>query len=142
MNHKQTTLLTVMAALALSTYSANAQSMMDDNMMMKAKTIATSGNFKGIEVNGGNVMVMRDGKRVYLKAGPEFKVPNSPAPHWQIVDSKGNTYLLKQLKIAGDKRNLTVELPSYIRDIAKVQIWCSFAEVNLGEAIFAKPVSR
>ncbi|MDX2066722.1 MAG: hypothetical protein SFX74_13380 [Fimbriimonadaceae bacterium] len=143
MNHKQTTLFTVMAALAISTYSAQAQNqMMDDTMGSKGMTIATSGTFKGVEVNGGKVMVVRDGKRLTLKASADFKVPNTPAPHWQIVDRNGNTYLLKQLKIAGDKKNLSVEVPNYIRDIAKVQIWCSFAEVNLGEASFAKPVGR
>jgi hypothetical protein len=30
--------------------------------------------------------------------------------------------------------------PDYVHDIAKVQIWCAWAEVNLGEAWFDKPV--
>ena len=30
---------------------------------------------------------------------------------------------------------------AYIQDVAKVQIWCAFAEVLLGEANFAAPVS-
>jgi hypothetical protein len=66
----------------------------------------------------------------------EFVVPDTPDPHWQIVDSKGNVYLLQRLPIKGDKVNRTVELPSYIKDIAKVQIWCGFAETLLGETSF------
>jgi len=31
-------------------------------------------------------------------------------------------------------------VPSYVRDIARVQIWCAFAETLLGEASFETPV--
>jgi hypothetical protein len=75
-----------------------------------------------------------------LKLSSDFKIPNTPAPHWQVVDAKGNVFLLNQLKIKDDMVNRTVMLPSYIKSVAKVQIWCSFAEVNLGEAIFTKPM--
>ena len=61
-------------------------------------------------------------------------IPDTPAPHWQVVDSKGNVFLLNQLKIAGDKTNKTIVLPKNITDVAKVQIWCSFVEIVLGEA--------
>lgn len=30
--------------------------------------------------------------------------------------------------------------PVQVNDIAKVQIWCAYAEVLLGEASFAKPI--
>jgi hypothetical protein len=63
-------------------------------------------------------------------------IPDTPAPSWQIVDSKGNTYLLNQFRIKGDKTNRMITLPSYIKDVAKVQVWCTFAEVLLGEAAF------
>ena len=95
-----------------------------------------SSMFKGIEVNKGHVMLSKDMGKTTLTLSPDFVLPKTPAPHWQIVDSKGNTYLLKQLKVAGDKLNKTITLPSYIMDVAKVQIWCSFAEVNLGEVSF------
>jgi hypothetical protein len=71
----------------------------------------------------------------------DFKIPDTPAPHWQVVDSSGNTYLLKRLVIKGDKQNRTIEVPRYIKDIAKVQIWCAYAEVVLGEGNFASPVA-
>jgi len=31
-------------------------------------------------------------------------------------------------------------VPKYVKNVAKVQIWCAFAEVNLGEASFSSPV--
>ena len=48
--------------------------------------------------------------------------------------------MLQRLKIKGDKFNKSITLPEYVRDIAKVQIWCAWAEANLGEASFDKPV--
>jgi len=42
---------------------------------------------------------------------------------------------------AGDAGlNQSIVVPSYVEDISKVQIWCAFAEVLLGEASFEKPV--
>lgn len=67
-------------------------------------------------------------------------MPDTPDPHWQIVDAKGRVYLLQKLSIKGDKVNKTIALPAYIHDIAKVQIWCAFAETLLGEAPFDSPV--
>ena len=32
------------------------------------------------------------------------------------------------ITIAGDKTNRDITLPSYIRSVKKVQVWCSFAE--------------
>ena len=104
---------------------------------MSMKMMSThSSMFKGIEVNKGHVILNKEGNKTTLTLSPDFALPKTPAPHWQIVDSKGNVYLLKQLKIAGDKMNKSITLPSYIMDVAKVQIWCSFAEVNLGEVSF------
>ncbi len=50
------------------------------------------------------------------------------------------TYLLQKLSIKGDKMNRKITVPKYVPDIAKVQIWCAFAETNLGEAAFERPV--
>jgi hypothetical protein len=43
--------------------------------------------------------------------------------------------------ISGDKQNRTITVPAYVKDVAKVQIWCAYAEVLLGEASFASPVN-
>lgn len=96
--------------------------------------------FKGAKANTGRALHSeRDGKHV-LTLSEDFKHPNAPAPHWQVVDSKGNVYLLQQLKIKGDRYNRSITLPSYVPDVTRVQIWCSFAESLLGEATFETPV--
>jgi hypothetical protein len=96
----------------------------------------TSKPFAGVKANTGTVMATVDGGKITLKVSDDFVIPDTPAPSWQIVDSKGNTYLLNQFRIKGDKTNRMITLPSYINDVAKVQVWCSFAEVVLGETSF------
>ena len=64
-------------------------------------------------------------------------------PHWQVVDSDGNVYLLDRLKtkaLIGSNYKKEIVLPSYIKNVSKVVIWCAFVEVNLGEAKFSSPV--
>ena len=101
----------------------------------------TSMPFTGKAVNGGTVVhEVKDGKHVLTVSG-DFKVPNSPDPHWQVIDTKGNAYLLNRLTLKDDKVNRSITLPAYIPDIAKVQMWCAWAEVVLGEAPFATPIA-
>ena len=83
--------------------------------------------FHGVKANTGTVSYTREGDRNVLTLSDDFQIPDAPAPHWQIVDSLGNTYLLERLKIKGDKVNQQIILPPYIHDIAKVQIWCAWA---------------
>jgi len=100
----------------------------------------TSTKFEGAKANKGTVThAVQNGKNI-LTLSDDFKTPETPAPHWQVIDSKGNSYLLNRLVIKGDKFNKTITVPSYVRDIAKVQIWCAWAEANLGEASFDKPI--
>ncbi len=96
--------------------------------------------FTGAKVNGGTANATKAAGRIVLTLSEDFKVPDTPAPHWQVVDTKGNTYLLQRLVIKGDKYNKTITLPAYVHDVAKVQIWCAWAEVLLGEAPFEAPV--
>jgi hypothetical protein len=97
--------------------------------------------FAGAAVNGGTVAAGRSGTRIQLTLSDDFEVPSTPAPHWQVVDSTGNVYLLNRLVIEGDRYNQIITAPSYVKDVAKIQIWCAFAEVLLGEAAFEAPVS-
>lgn len=97
--------------------------------------------FQGPKANTGLVKHTNEGGKIVLTLSDDFKVPDTPDPHWQVVDSKGNTYLLQRLPIKGDKVNRSITLPAYVKDVAKVQIWCAFAEVNLGEASF-NPVAK
>ena len=106
----------------------------------------TSSKFSGAKVNAGTVThSVKDGKNV-LTLSSDFQVPDTPDPHWQIVDSKGNTYLLQRLGVKSlggivkDRINTTITLPAYIKDVAKVQIYCAWAEAVLGEASFAAPM--
>ncbi len=103
----------------------------------------TSSQFKGPKVNTGTVThSTKDGKSI-LTLSSDFVVPDTPDPHWQVVDSNGNVYLLDKLKTqanAGESFKKEIVVPKYVKNVAKVQIWCSFAEVNLGEASFSSPV--
>ncbi len=96
--------------------------------------------FAGKAVNGGTVTATQQGGKTVLTLSSDFQVPGSPDPHWQVVDSKGAVYLLDRVKLKDDKINTTITLPAYIPDVAKVQMWCSWAEVVLGEAPFAAPI--
>lgn len=129
---------------AASVLAQNKSEMKMDEKSMTAGKHVTS-VFKGAKVNAGTVThETKDGKQM-LTLSDDFKTPDTPAPHWQVVDSKGNTYLLNRLMVKGgvissDKLNKTITLPPYIQDVAKVQIWCAWAEVLLGEASFESPV--
>ena len=97
----------------------------------------TSKPFSGAKVNGGTVThTVKDGKNM-LSVSADFQVPDTPDPHWHIVDSHGRVYLLDRLPLKGDRVTRTITLPSYITDVAKVQIYCAWAEAVLGEAPFA-----
>jgi hypothetical protein len=100
----------------------------------------TSEPFAGVKANTGTVTHSTEGGRSVLTLSDDFKVPDTPDPHWQVVDSKGRTYLLQRLPVKGDKVNRSIVVPAYVPDVAKVQIWCAFAETLLGEAAFDKPV--
>ena len=128
----------VFAALALFGAVAIAAPALAENMH-------TSKPFAGAKVNGGTVThAIKDGRNV-LTLSDDFKVPDTPDPHWQVVDSKGHTYLLQRLGakslggLAKDRINMSITLPAYVKDVAKVQIYCAWAEAVLGEASFSAP---
>ena len=103
------------------------------------KATHTSGQFQGAKANTGMVMHAIENGKSILRVTPDFKVPDTPAPTWRIVDSKGVIYTLDAFKIkGGEKREVMV--PAYVHNIAKVQVYCAWAEALLGEASFATPV--
>jgi hypothetical protein len=117
-------MMALMGAVALMVGSAAAQ------------TSHTSKVFSGAKVNAGTVThSVQNGKHV-LRLSPDFQVPDTPDPHWQVIDSKGNVFLLQRLGIKGDKVNTVITLPSYVQDVAKVQVYCAWAEAVLGETTF------
>jgi|SRR5579863_27017 len=108
-----------------------------------AQDMHTSSQFQGPKANKGHVThSTRDGKSV-LTLSDDFVVPDTPDPHWRVVDSYGNVYDLDKLKkkaLLGDKYQKEIVLPSYVKNVSKVVIWCAWAEANLGEASFSSPV--
>ena len=116
-----------LAALVAVPQTAAAQSM-------------TSKRFAGAKVNDGTVTHSVVNGRHVLALSPDFKDPGTPDPHWQVVDAKGNVFLLQRLGIKGDKVNTRITLPAYVTDVAKVQIYCAWAEVVLGETTFDRTV--
>jgi len=119
-----------------------------------------SGQFTGPKANTGFVTHSKNSAKNVLTLSDDFQVPDTPDPHWQVVDSKGTVYLLERLDIKDDigmksmgastnntnkggKRvlvNRSIVLPSYVQDVVTVRIWCAWAEANLGEAKFPTPV--
>ncbi len=99
--------------------------------------------FAGVKVNGGTVTHSVENGKHLLALSADFKVPDTPDPHWQVVDSKGRVYLLQRLGVknglglTGDKTNRTITLPAYVADVARVQIYCAWAEAVLGETTFS-----
>lgn len=96
--------------------------------------------FAGVKVNGGTVMVGKRGSQTVLTLSDDFQVPDTPAPHWQIVDRDGNAHLFNRLMIKDNVYNRTLRVPAFVNGVARVQIWCAFAETLLGEAAFEKTV--
>jgi len=99
-----------------------------------------SGAFQGAKANKGFVTHTTVNGKSTLTLSDDFVPPQTPDPHWQVVDSNGKTYLLDRLMTKGQNVKKSIEVPAYVPDIAKVQMWCAFAETNLGEAVFEHPV--
>src|SRR6266702_4665079 len=108
-----------------------------------AQDAQTNGQFQGPKANKGHVThSTRDGKNI-LTLSDDFVVPDTPDPHWQVVDSDGQVYQLDKLKkkaFLGDKYQKEIVLPAYVKNVSKVIIWCAWAEANFGEASFSSPV--
>jgi len=108
-----------------------------------AADVHMSSQFQGPKANKGTVThSVRNGKS-FLTLSDDFVVPDTPDPHWQLVDSNGTVYLLDKLKLKGtltDRFQKEIQVPGYVSNVAKVVIWCAWAEANLGEAAFSSPV--
>jgi hypothetical protein len=111
-----------------------------------AQASRISTQFHGSEINAGTVTDAMQGHRHILTLSDDFKVPKkAPDLHWQVVDSKGDTYLLQRLLVKGDtlkgdKLNKSITVPAYVPDISKVQIYCAYVEMSLGDASFESPI--
>ena len=127
MNYK--TILASLTALVIAATSSIAQ---DSHK---------SGPFQGAKANTGYVTHTTENGNSVLTLSDDFKSPDTPDPHWQVVDSKGNVLPPGTFdRRRQDEPQESIVVPEYVPDIAKVQIWCAFAETNLGEAAFDHPV--
>jgi hypothetical protein len=103
----------------------------------------TSRPFSGAKVNGGTVTSTVKAGKTVLTLSADFMVPDTPDPHWQVVTGSGQVFLLQRLGVKSlgglvkDRVNMSITLPDYVKDVAAVQIYCSWAEAVLGEAPFA-----
>jgi hypothetical protein len=103
--------------------------------------VHTSSKFEGPKANTGTVMHYVDNGKSMLKVSDDFKVPDTPAPTWRVVDAKGNIYTLDAFKIkSGNNEKREVLVPAYVPNVVKVQVYCAWAEVLLGEASFSQAV--
>jgi len=103
--------------------------------------VHTSSMFQGPKANTGTVSHYVENGKSMLKVSDDFKVPDTPAPTWRAVDSKGNIYTLDAFKIkSGNNEKREIVVPAYIPNIVKVQVYCAWAEVILGEASFSSAV--
>ena len=108
--------------------------------LFAAEMLHKSEPFKGPKANTGFVTSSSESGKIMLALSDDFKTPDTPDPHWQVVDSKGTVYDLQKIAIKDNKINRKITLPSYVKDVAKVVIWCAWPETNLGEASFDKPI--
>ena len=101
--------------------------------------VHTSVKFQGPKANTGTVSHLYENGKSVLRVSDDFKVPDTPAPTWRVVDTNGNVYTLEAFKIkGGEKRQVVV--PPYVMNVAKVQVYCAWAEVLLGETSFSSAV--
>jgi len=66
--------------------------------------IAVTGLFAGSNGFAADAHTTSNSEGVNAKAvSDDMKIPETPAPRWQVVDSKGNVYLLTPLKTSDGK---------------------------------------
>ena len=127
----------------LSVFAVTALLVTVNSMAAKLETRTTS-KFEGPKANTGTAIHVVENGKSMLKVSDDFQVPDTPAPTWRVVDNKGNIYTLDAFKIknviGGNKEKREVAVPAYVPNIVKVQVYCAWAEVLLGEASFSSAV--
>ena len=58
----------------------------------------TTTKFEGVKANTGTASHSRQGNSDTLSVSDDFKIPETPAPRDQVVDSEGNIYRLTPLQ--------------------------------------------
>ena len=103
-----------------------------------------TGKFEGPKANTGGAMHFTENGKSMLRVSEDFKVPDTPAPTWRVVDRNGNIYTLDAFKvknaIGGNTEKRQVVVPAYVPNVVKVQVYCAWAGVLLGEPSFSSPL--
>jgi hypothetical protein len=60
--------------------------------LFAAETMHKSGLFKGPKANTGFVTASMEGGKIVLALSNDFQNPDTPDPHWQVIDSQGAVY--------------------------------------------------
>src|SRR5215510_8402143 len=105
---QQRSMLRAMLALLLTTGMLFATSGLADSQMHKSKP------FAGPKANKGYVTHTKQGNENILTLSDDFVVPDTPDPHWRVIDSDGNVYDLDKLKkkaFIGDKYQKEITVP-------------------------------
>ena len=127
----------------LSVFAVTALLVTANSMAAKLETHTTA-KFIGPRANTGTAIHVVENGTSMLKVSDDFQAPDTPAPTWRVVDNKGNVYTLDAFKIkniiGGSKEKREVIVPAYVPNIVKVQVYCAWAEVLLGEASFSSAV--
>lgn len=61
----------------------------------------TTSMFQGPKANTGTAIHTIENGKSILRVSADFKVPDTPAPTWRLVDSSGNIYTLDALQNQG-----------------------------------------
>src|SRR5499427_7618951 len=77
-----------------------------------------SGPFQGAKANKGFVTHTTQNGKSILVLSDDFVPPQTPDPHWQVIDSNGKTYLLDRLMTKDQKLKKSIVVPEYVADIA------------------------
>jgi hypothetical protein len=70
-----------------------------------------SGPFQGAKANKGFVTHTTVNGKSTLTLSDNFVPPQTPDPHWQVVDSNGKTYLLDRLMTKDQKVKKSIVVP-------------------------------
>ena len=81
---------------------------------MFAAQVKRSGAFVGPQANTGFVTMTKQNGRIVLTLSDDFVVPDTPDPHWRVVDSKGTVYDLQKLTIKDDGYNKSITVRAYV----------------------------
>ena len=74
--------------------------------------IAATGLFVASNGFAADAHITSNSEGVKAKAvSDDVKIPETPAPHWQVVDSKGNVYLLIPMKTSDGKVSVEYVTP-------------------------------